>query len=55
MKWTSPIFCRRLLHNLVGKKGESGISDDLYMNVVVYKSCKIEIVKIVPGIVIHDP
>ena len=55
MKWTSPIFCRCLLHNMDGKKGESGISDDLKMNVVVYKSCKIEIVKIVPGVLIHDP
>ena len=40
---------------MVGKKGESGISDDLKMNIVVYKSCKVEIVKIIPGIVIHDP
>ena len=52
MKWISPVFCRCLLHDVVGKKGESGISDNLPIDVVVYKSCKIEIVKIIPGIVI---
>ena len=55
MKWTSPVFCRCLLRDMVGKKGESGISDDFEMKVVVYKTCKIEIVKIIPGIVIRSP
>ena len=45
MKWTSPVFCRYVLHDMVRKKGESGISDDLLMNAVVYKTCKVEIVK----------
>ena len=55
MKWTSPVFRRCLIQDMVGKKGKSEISHDLSMNIVVYKNCKIEIVKIIQGIIIQDP